>query len=224
MPDISTINNVAVADISKLDAVTFAHGQKVNNQDVSLVTDAHTLIATRTVPADESAPVSSIDIESGIDGTYDVYEFILSSLHPSADAAKLRWRSSTDGGSSYGVATTTSFYQTYNHETSGSTNFSYAAGLDAADSTSDDIYLTDGVGFDNDQTASGRILLFNPSNTTFTKHFIAEIQQSSAGNTCNCSRSSGTISTTSAVDAIQFSFSSGDINSGVIKMFGYGLP
>jgi|2_EtaG_2_1085320.scaffolds.fasta_scaffold11973_2 hypothetical protein len=219
MPDIDKINNVAVADISKLDAVTFADGQKVNNQDVSLVTDAHTLIATYTASAS-----SSLDITSGIDSTYDVYEFILSSLHPSVDAAKVMWQSSTDGGSSYGVATTTSFYQTYNHESSGSTNLSYAAGLDAADSTSDDIYLTDGVGFDNDQTASGRILLFNPSNTTFTKHFIAEIQQSSAGNTCNCSRSSGNISTTSAVDALQFSFDSGNIDAGVIKMFGYELP
>ena len=221
--EVKKVNTIAIADIEAINTITDDNLQALNTLEFTGVTDAHTLIATETVPADESAPVGSIDFESGIDGTYDVYEFILSSLHPSIDTAKLRWRSSTDGGSSYGVTTTTAFYQTYNHETSGSTNLSYAAGLDAAASTSDDIYLTDGVGFDNDQTASGRVQLFDPSNTTFTKHFLTEIQQSSAGNTCNISRSSGHITTTSAVDAIQFSFSSGDINSGVIKMFGYNL-
>ena len=219
------VNSIAIADIAKINGQDDSDLAKLNGEEFTGVTDDHVLVATRTVPADESAPVSSIDFESGIDSTYDVYEFIVSSLHPSADAAKLRWRSSTttSGTFSYGVTTSTVFYQTYNHETSGSTNLSYAAGLDAAASSSDDIYLTDGVGFDDDQTASGRVQLFNPSNTTFTKHFITEIQQSSAGNTCNCSRTAGHITTTTAITGVQFSFSSGNINSGVIKMFGYNL-
>ena len=72
MPDIEKINNVAVADISKLDSITFADGQKVNNQDVSLITDAHVLITTVTVPEDSSSPVAAIDFTSSIDSTYDV--------------------------------------------------------------------------------------------------------------------------------------------------------
>ena len=215
MPDIEKINNVAVADISKLDSITFADGQKVNNQDVSLVTDAHTLISTHTASSS-----SSLDITSGIDSTYDVYEFIFTNLHPSIDAAKVMWQSSTDGGSSYGVATTTTFIQTYHNEADTATNLSYNTSYDAAQSTSDDLYMSDGVGFDNDQSASGYFRLYAPSSTTYVKHFQAEVQHVSAGDTCNISRTAGYINTTSAVDAIQFSYNSGNIDAGELKMYG----
>ena len=180
----------------------------------------------KSLTGDGSGPLSFVNGASGVvlDGTYTEYLFQFVNLHPSHDASKLRWRSSDDTGSSYGVATTTTFFQSYHTEDDASTNFSYAAGLDAQQSTSDDIYLTDGVGYDNDQSASGYMSLFLPSSDTYAKQFYAEVQQSSAGNTCNCSRTAGYVNTTDEVDAIQFSFfKSGEsalIDLGTIYMYG----
>jgi len=183
----------------------------------------------KSLTGDGSGPLSFVNGASGVvlDGTYTEYLFQFVNLHPSHDASKLRWRSSIDTGSNYGVATTTSFFQSYINEDSGvqsSGELSYAAGLDAQQSTSDDLYLSDGVGNDADQSASGYMTLFLPSSDTYAKQFYAEVQQSSAGNTCNCSRTAGYVNTTDEVDAIQFSFfKSGEsavIDLGTIYMYG----
>ena len=81
MPDIEKINNVAVADISKLDSITFADGQKVNNQDVSLVTDAMTLLGTVTGSNVTSISVNDSTLDIGISSTYDMYIFEVINAH-----------------------------------------------------------------------------------------------------------------------------------------------
>jgi hypothetical protein len=107
LPDISKINNVAVADISKLDSITFAHGMKVNNQDVSLITDAHTLISTHTV----DAACGCIDITSGIDSTYDVYEFRFENMHPANDMLFSRFQVNADGLTGFNEVITSTFFR-----------------------------------------------------------------------------------------------------------------
>ena len=117
MPDIEKINNVAVADISKLDSITFADGQKVNNQSVSLVTDAHTLISTHTASAS-----SSISITSGIDSTYDVYELIFTNMHGETDTDTFCFQAEVGSGTTYEQPITSTSFRAFHYEDDGGTN------------------------------------------------------------------------------------------------------
>ena len=183
---------------------------------------AKTLILAKTAPGDaDSGVLRFVHGEDAVvlDDTYPVYEFHFYNLHPSVDAAKVMFQSSLDTGNNYNISTTTAFLQTYHSEADGTPNFSINATYSAGNSTSD-IYLSDGVGFDNDQSASGVMTLYDPSDTDFVKNFTCEVQQSSAGNTCNISRVAGYINTATAVDAVRFNFDSGSIDLGTITMFG----
>ena len=169
MPDIEKINNVAVADISKLDSITFADGQKVNNQSVSLVTDAHTLIATATSDGSDS----SLGFTSGIDSTYDVYEFIFTNIHGQTDAANFVFQVNASGGSGFNETITSTFFNAY-HTESGGPSLEYDEGYDQAQGTGYQVLARD-VGTDNDQNASGILTLYAPSSTTYVKHFMARV-------------------------------------------------
>ncbi len=177
------------------------------------------LIKTSGAISATTSEVTFVDGTSDVvlDGTYPVYEFHFYNIHPSDDAAKLMWRSRTGG--SYGIATTSTFIQTYHNEAGSAQNFSLNTSYDASQGTGD-LYLSDGVGNDSDQSASGIFRLYAPSSTTYVKHFMAEVQHVSAGDTCNISRSAGYINTTSAVDGIKFFFDSNHIDAGEIKLFG----
>ena len=175
---------------------------------------AKTLISTHTASA-----TATLDITSGIDSTYPVYEFHFVNMHPSADSKKMRMIASSDGGSSYGIATTTTVFQAYHNEADDSTSLSYNTSTDAAQSTSE-IIIGDSTGFDNDQACSGIMTLYAPSSATFVKHFTTNLHQSSGSDYSNSTFVAGYVNTTSAVDAIKFSFDVGNIDAGVIKMFG----
>ena len=127
---------------------------------------AMTLLATQT--ASSSANIS---FTSGIDSTYDKYVFKFYDIHPSADAVEFRFNLSADSGSNYNVAKTTTFFRA-THLENDTTAFSYRTGNDLANSTAFQMLL-DGVGTDNDQSASGEFTLYNPSSTVFVKHFMS---------------------------------------------------
>ena len=76
------------------------------------------------------------------------------------------------------------------------------------------------TGNDNDQNAGGYLRLFNPSSTTFAKHFIALSNSTEATDNNQHNFVAGYGNTTSAVDAIQFSMSSGNIDAGDICLYG----
>jgi len=62
--------------------------------------------------------------------------------------------------------------------------------------------------------------LFEPSSTTFVKHFIWEVPSYASSNAMNIQYGAGYANTTSAINAIQFTMGSGNIDSGVIKLYG----
>ena len=66
---------------------------------------------------------------------------------------------------------------------------------------------------------SGELWLFNPSSTTFVKHFIITNNQT-AGERSRNFYIAGYGNTTSAVDAVQFKMTSGNIDAGTIKLYG----
>ena len=162
---------------------------------------------------------SSIEFTSGIDSTYDVYIFKIINCHPASDNRLFQFNGSTDGGSTYAVTKTTTNFKATHDEADTGTNLTYDTGNDLAQSTADQ-RLAEGVGGDNDQNVSGTLQLFNPSSTTYVKHFIARFNTSEGANYTVETYIAGYFNTTSAIDAVIFKFLSANIDSGTIKMYG----
>ena len=171
-----------------------------------------------TLTASSSANLS---FTSGISSTYKEYVFKYINLHAATDAAELNVNFSVDGGSNYNVAKTSTFFRA-EHTGGGteSTAFEYRTADDLANGTGTQKILRT-FSTENDHSGSGTLTLYNPSDTTFVKHFLAKgnvIQH--ANDTSSVAFVSGYANTTSAVNAVQFTFSSGNIDTGIIKMYG----
>jgi len=193
-----------------------------NNNSLSAITSlpasisggGMTLISTQT--ASSSATIS---FTSGIDSTYDSYVFKFYDIHPATDQTLFQVNMSIDGGSNYNVTKTTTFFRAYHEESGGGSGIGYRTSDDLAQSTAFQP-LCLGIGNGNDESASGYLHLFNPSSTTFVKHFIAQVSENYHGDYNLNDFSAGYCNTTSAVDSVQFKMSSGNIDSGVIKLYG----
>ena len=164
---------------------------------------------------------ASIEFTSGIDSTYKEYVFYFLNIHAQTDQIQFHFNMSTDGGSNYNVTKTTTAFRAGNYENDSSTAFSYLTGADLAQGTGFQ-HLEEGnsMGNDNDQNLGGYLHLFNPSSTTFVKHFVARTNNAHWIDVSTDGYFAGYGNTTSAVDAIQFKMSSGNIDSGEIILFG----
>ena len=124
-----------------------------------------------------------------------------------------------DGGSNYNVTKTSTNFSANHYESSGNVLLGYNGSWDLAQATTAQ-YLTAGTGSDNDQSASGYLYLFDPSNTTFVKHFIATINTSDSGDGAFNLFIAGYGNTTSAINAVQFAASAGTLDAGTITLYG----
>jgi len=172
------------------------------------------LISTQT--ASSSA---TIDFTSGIDSTYKEFIFRFYDIHPATDNVDFQVNFSSDSGSNYNVTKTTTFFAAYENESGSSGTLTYASANDLQQSTAFQM-LCDGVGNGNDETCVGTLHLFDPSNTTFVKHFIATSHRYYYLDYAIQDYMAGYCNTTSAIDAVQFKFESGNIDSGTIKLYG----
>ena len=170
-------------------------------------------------PLASTTASNAASIEFLIPSGYHLYEWHFYNMNPVTDAAKFMWRTSVDAGSSYGVATTSVFVQNYHSEAGGNETLVDSDG-DSHGNATGDLYMSEGIGNDNDQGGSGRLFLFGAGSPTFVKHFYAHLQHVSAGDTGNISRTAGYVNSTSDVDAIKFFFDSGNIDDGTIVMYG----
>ena len=177
----------------------------------------------KTLTASSSANLSFVHGASSVvlDGTYPIYKFVFTSIHPQTDQVKFSFNVSIDSGSNYNVAKTTTFIDAYHNEGGSSAGAIYHAPADLAQGTGFQ-NLTEGanLGNDNDQSLSGKLFLFSPSSTTFVKHFIATTNFYSQNEYSINDYIGGYANTTSAVNAIQFKMSSGNIDAGTIKLYG----
>ena len=172
------------------------------------------LLSTQT--ASSSATIS---FASDIDSTYKEYIFKFINIHPATDAVSFQFNFSADGGSNYNVTKTSTAFLAYHGEDGGFGTLSGDSGYKLAQSTNyQDI--NERTGGDNDQGVSGYLHLFDPSNTTFVKHFISDNSTVHRSDIAWTNYVAGYANTTSAIDAIDFKFASGNIDSGVIKMYG----
>jgi len=162
---------------------------------------------------------ASVSFTSGIDSTYKEYIFFFYNMHPATDGANVTFNLSTDGGSNYNVTKTTTSFNAYHGESGTPAGLGYDTGDDLAQSTNYQTIAT-AIGSDDDQNTSGYLHLFDPSNDTFVKHFIAKSNVSNLNDrSVNC-LTAGYGNTTSAINAVDFKMSSGNIDAGEITLFG----
>jgi len=193
----------------------------ITNSSVSAVTSfsgvtgGGTLILLSTQTASASATLS---FTTGLDSTYDEYIFKFINIHPASNS-NFQFNFSTDGGSNYNVTKTTTFFRSYHPEDDFETSLAYSTANDLAQSTAFQ-NLSQGVLNDADGTLSGSLTLFNPSSTTYVKHFISVTQLMHSGPSSMNPYIAGYGNTTSAVNAVRFQMSSGNIDDGIIKLYG----
>ena len=182
---------------------------------------ASSMTLIKTLTASSSATLSFVDGASDVvlDNTYPVYLFKFISLHPATDNVLFQFNMSVDTGSNYNVAKTTTHFDALNNEDGTAASLNYRTGNDLAQGTGFKT-LVEEVGGDNDQNCSGEMFLFNPSSTTFIKHFTSRINNTRRSNYSADHYSADYGNTTSAVDAVQFKMSSGNIDAGTIKLYG----
>jgi hypothetical protein len=162
---------------------------------------------------------ASLSITSGIDSTYKEYIFILNNIHPATDGAEFGFNLSIDGGSNYNVAKTSAPFMALHSEDDSEASVAYEGGIQTAQATGTQ-YLLENLGNDNDQSLSGVLHLFDPSSTTFVKHFMYVGNASKSNNQSINFYIGGYGNTTSAVNAIEFKADSGNVDSGTIDMYG----
>jgi hypothetical protein len=176
---------------------------------------AMTLLSTQT--ASSSATIS---FTSNIDSTYSEYIFKFYNIHPATDQKSFQFQTDTGTNTSYNQTATTTYFQADHDEADTSTTLGYQTGNDLAQATTfQTLSHPSGISNDNDGSFSGTLHLFEPSSTTFVKHFMA------TGNTMYPAWSvnsfvAGYFDTTTALTRVQFKMDSGNIDAGVIKMYG----
>ena len=193
-----------------------------NNNSLSAITakpsglsgGSMNLISTQTASSS-----STISFTSGIDSTYDEYVFKFYNIHPATDNKRFQFQANVSGGSGYNETMTTTVFRASHNEAGDDAGLSYMTALDQAQGTAFQT-ISDYVGADADQCCNGSLSLFSPSSTTFVKHFINRTATYQAGNFSMDTFVAGYINTTSAITDIQFKFESGNIDSGVIKLYG----
>ena len=126
---------------------------------------------------------------------------------------------SIDSGSNYNVAKTTTWFYAYHNESGDTSSLEYNTGLDLAQGTGNQPIM-ENIGNDNDQSGSGFLTLYNPSSTTFVKHFTAQTADIIHADYTENAFIAGYCNTTSAINAVQFVMESGNIDSGTIKLYG----
>ena len=175
---------------------------------------AKTLISTHTASSD-----SSIDITSGIDDTYSVYEFYFVNIHPATDGAHIEFQFNASGGGGFNETITSTAFRANHTEDGSSSALAYQTGRDQAQGTGYQD-LVAGVGNDNDQSTSGILTLYDPASTTYVKHFMSRGVMSHDSEHIMDYYIAGYVNTTSAIDEISFSTDGGNIDAGTIYMYG----
>ena len=184
-------------------------------------TKAGNLVFIKKLTASSSSTLSFVDGTSDVvlDGTYDEYLFVFNNIHPATDNTHITFNLSIDSGSNYNVTKTTTNFAAYANEGDSNTSLGYESGHDLAQGTGVQNLLNE-IGNDNDQSASGFMFLYEPSSTTYVKHFLCTTVGVSHHDYQRTMYVAGYGNTTSAVDAVQFKMSSGNIDAGDICLYG----
>ena len=199
---------------------------KLNNQGVKNATafgsisSLGSMVFIKKLTASSSATLSFVHGSGGVDfSTYKEYVFTFKNIHPATDGAHLTFNGSIDAGSNYNVTKTTTWFFAYHNEGDSAAALTYSTGNDLAQSTDFQILASD-IGNGNDEDGCGTLHLFNPSSTTFVKHFISRCHSYNSNDYANDMYIAGYFNDTNDIDAVQFKMNTGNIDAGDICLYG----
>ena len=180
------------------------------------------MVFIKKLTASSSSTLSFVNGSSDVvlDSTYKEYLFTFKDIHPATDSVSFQFNLSIDGGSNYNVTKTTTEFSAYHNEGDSATALGYNDVNDLAQSTNDQKLSSSNLGNGNDEAFVGTLHLFNPSSTTFVKHFISRVGFYHDSDYAIDGFISGYGNTTSAVNAVIFKMSSGNIDAGDICLYG----
>ena len=193
-----------------------------NNNSLSAITSTPSgvgggslnLISTQTASSS-----STISFTSGIDSTYKEYQFHFIDIHPATNSVLFTFQADTGTNTNYNQTITSTNFRAKHTEAGGSTGVEYRTARDQAQGTAFQ-QISEGIENDSDSSLSGTLHLFDPSDTTFVKHFISRCNGMIVNPGTQETYCAGYFNTTTALTRVQFKFSSGNIDSGVIKLYG----
>jgi hypothetical protein len=216
LPNIDKINNVAVASISKVDAVTFAHGQKVNNQDVSLVQDNHVLIEEQVAFSNQS----TITFDELEQGTYNALMFQFINIHADTNDADFRFASTESDD-----YVNSTYHNTYHDEADTEADHEYDSTNDVELNDDSAIALLNRNNGDvSDESASGWMWIYGLDNDhSLVKQWYSVFSTKSQDDKHFGTQTGGSIlhdgTSAAAITGIEFTMSTGTFD-GTIKLFG----
>jgi len=197
-----------------------------NNNSMSAITalpsgvSAKSLILLATETASSSATIS---FTSNIDDTYNEYVFKFINIHPSAESV-FSFQADTGTNTSYNQTITSASFRAFHREDAGENGLGYITGGDQAQGTGfQHLMESPQLGTNNDENLNGTLHIYNPSSTTFVKHFTARtLSQNDDSQPAYVLDGyfAGYFNTTTALTRFQFKFASGNIDAGTIKMYG----
>ena len=186
---------------------------KAGIMGVAGVSTANVVLLDTTTASDSSG----VAFTSGIDSTYGEYIFGFYNINLETDNEHLEFQVNASGESGYNETITSTFFKAY-HSEADSAAFAYNTGDDQAQGTAYQS-LVENSGNAADENCAGKLHLFNPSSTTYVKHFYSRFSSSHAGSAELDNFAAGYINTTGAITGINFKISSGNFD-GTIKLWG----
>jgi len=186
----------------------------VSSVNVALAAGGPNLIATQT-----ASSAATLEFTSGLDSTYNKYMFVFLDINPATNDVSFGFHTSTDGGSSYGIIKTTTYFGAHHYESGGTSGLAYAGATFSHGNSTAVQFITQSQANEADASAAGIMYLFTPSSTTYVKHFYGRSESNHQIDAAQDGFFSGYINTTTAINAIQFKMESGNFD-GTIKMYG----
>ena len=198
--------------------VTYNNRSIANISAVPGAAKSLTLIKTVTASGDGTINFVNGSSDVVLDSTYPIYLLKYINVHPSSDGQHF-YVNFRDGDSSYDATKTTTYFEAEHGEDGSGGQINYVTASDLAQGTGVQ-RIAPNVGGDADQSCSGELFLFNPSSTTFVKHFMIRTSTVRSDNIDFDTYVAGYCNVTAAIDAVQFSFGSGNIDAGTFKLYG----
>jgi hypothetical protein len=178
-------------------------------------------MAMTLITTNDGSGVTTSDFTSGIDSTYKLYIFKFIDVNPVTDNAEFQFQANATDSTTYDENMTTTAFHTYHSESGGTPVLAYVSANDQAGTAAVFQDLNDGLGSGADECLAGELYLFNPSSTTYVKHFYYRSSYSQGSNYAEEFLVAGYFNTATAIDDIRFKMDSGDFDA-VIKMYGVG--
>ena len=161
---------------------------------------------------------SALSFTSKIDDTYQKYVFKFYNINPATDTQAFGFQVNAASGSGFNETITSAHWGADHSESGSSEGLGYQDGEDQQQGTAFQ-GMPSGIGNGADESCAGELHLFNPSSTTYVKHFYSRTSEVYSSDIAMDRFTSGYINTTSAIDEIQFKMPSGNFD-GTIKMWG----